>query len=559
MAFEISISTLPKLQMSESQVAADDVYNEAMSTGAYKVHGPAQEFCGCPKNFHFDGLTHVSKVKAQLFGDDPLFAGMWVVLSGAPVWVFFLMRRRQKPNPSNPTEWVNCSSTEQFLVMYQGKDAALLTAPVSKITSAFSAEDAPFVPTRVLHCHSVVILLYFCTLSNYACTLQHNDLEELMQTSGYYDAVRRDNNVKVTTHLKELCSGRLSVCVEGGSYEVMVAEVGETGEKREEYRTNSSYWRSRFCVKGDLGLPRAYREIVVFGGVRCPTWDAAWFVAKVTGIGLESLPGGWVGPFSNGYTKEFSSPEVWVVSLGIITQKHTHLKKVAKRLSSAVTLLDEDDNPQVIRVSRNTEEKRAKKAKIAEEKSRITNSELRQLRKETNDLKALMKVAESSRAEERVNDKKMMQNLRALLKLQGDTLAGQKLVKQKEHDEQKKARKLAEEAAGEKQRHEERTALGSLSNSQLPPQAFFGDKLPVERPQAFFGDENFGAENGPAAHCFPSPNMVRYAQMSMQQSRMETLVRRQRMESDLSFRRQRMDSDLLMEKQSSLIGMLMYR
>ena len=153
-----------------------------------------------------------------------------------------------------------------------------------------------------------------------------------MKTSGYWEAVQRDNNVKVTTHLKALCSGRLSVCVEGGSYEVMVAEVGETGEKRKEYRTNSSYWRSRFCVKGDLGLPRAYREIVVFGGVRCPTWDAAWFVAKVTGIGLESLPGGWVGPFSNGYTKEFSSPEVWVVSLGIITQKHTHLKKVAKRL-----------------------------------------------------------------------------------------------------------------------------------------------------------------------------------------------------------------------------------
>ena len=129
--------------MTECQVDADDGCNEAMSTSTYKVYGRAQEFCECTKMFHFEKLIPVSNVKAQLLGGEPLFAGMWVVLSGAPVWVFFLMRRRQKPNPSNPTEWVNCSSTEQFLVMYQGKDAALLTAPVSKITAAFSADDAP--------------------------------------------------------------------------------------------------------------------------------------------------------------------------------------------------------------------------------------------------------------------------------------------------------------------------------------------------------------------------------------------------------------------------------
>ena len=123
-----------------------------MSTDAYKVHGPAQDFCECPRIFHFDGLTHVSKVKAQLLGGAPLFAGMWVVLSGAPVWVFFLMRRRQKTHPSNPAEWVNCSSTEQFLVMYQTKDEVLLTAPVSKITAVWDPDDLPFTPTSVLHC-----------------------------------------------------------------------------------------------------------------------------------------------------------------------------------------------------------------------------------------------------------------------------------------------------------------------------------------------------------------------------------------------------------------------
>ena len=146
-----------------------------------------------------------------------------------------------------------------------------------------------------------------------------------------------------------------------------------------------------------------------------------------------------MGPFSNGYSKEFSSPEVWVVSLGIITQKNIHLKKVAKRPSSSVTVPDEDDYPQEeIRVSRKTEEKRAKRAKMAEENSRIAKSELKNLRNETKELRALMKVAASRNAEERANDKKMMLNLRAMLKLQGDTLAGEKLVRQKEHDEQKR-------------------------------------------------------------------------------------------------------------------------
>ena len=409
------------------------------------------------------------------------------------------------------------------------------------------------------HWYSIAVPLsfyYACNLSNYACTLQYDDLEELMMTSGYYAAVQRDNNVKVTTHLKALCSGRLSVCVEGGSYEVMVAEVGKTGEKRKEYRANSTYWRSRFCVKGDLGLPRAYREIVVFGGVRCPTWDAAWFVAKVTGIGLESLPEGWVGPFSNGYSKEFSSPEVWVVSSRIITQKNIHLKKVAKRPSSSVTVPDEDEYPQEeIRLSRKTVQKEAKRAKLAEERSRSAKSEVNELRRETKDLKKLIKIAELKNAEERENDKKMMVQLRAMVTRQADTLAKQELVRQKEHDEQIKVRKSANEAAGEKERQEERTALGSLSNLQLPPP---GGR--VERPQRFLGKENFGAENGPVAHCFgaPNPNMFAYARRSMQQSRVEAMLLRERLDSEAIVRRERLHSDLSMERQNSLMGMLMH-
>ena len=220
---------------------------------------------------------------------------------------------------------------------------------------------------------------------------------------------------------------------------------------------------------------------------------------------------------------------------------------MAKRVaSSSVTVPDEDEDPQEeIRVSRKTVQKRAKRAKLAEERSRIAKSEVNELRRETKDLKKLIKIAESKNAEERANDKKMMLKLRAMVKLQADTLAGQELVRQKEHDELKKVRKLAEEAAGEKEQQGERTALGSLSNSQLPPPG-----VRVEPPQPFFGEESFGAENGPAAHCFggQNPNMVAYAQRSMQQSRMEAMVRRQRMDSDLS-----------MERQNPLMGMLMWR
>ena len=126
---------------------------------------------------------------------------------------------------------------------------------------------------------------------------------------------------QVPSLLKTLCKGRLSLCVEGGAFAVMDAEVGEKGEKHNEYRANTEYWRARLHVGGDPKLGSKCSECVVFGGVNGPCWNAGWFRANILGITLQQVVGGKVGPYSNNYVKFFKETEVWVVELGVVLQR----------------------------------------------------------------------------------------------------------------------------------------------------------------------------------------------------------------------------------------------
>ena len=90
----------------------------------------------------------------------------------------------------------------------------------------------------------------------------------------------------------------LLICVEGGAFEVMAAEVGEVGEKRDEYRDRKKYWGSRLEGK-------TYKHVMVFGAVSVYSADAAWVLFEWKGHSVERSGGcrRVVGPYSNSYSK----------------------------------------------------------------------------------------------------------------------------------------------------------------------------------------------------------------------------------------------------------------
>ena len=106
----------------------------------------------------------------------------------------------------------------------------------------------------------------------------------------------------------------LLICVEGGAFEVMVAEVGEVGEKRDEYRDRKKYWDSRLEGK-------TYKHVMVFGAVSVFSEDAAWVLFEWKGHFVERSGGCGrvVGPYSNNYSKKFSG-DVWRIRLGRVVR-----------------------------------------------------------------------------------------------------------------------------------------------------------------------------------------------------------------------------------------------
>ncbi len=103
-------------------------------------------------------------------------------------------------------------------------------------------------------------------------------------------------------------------------YEVMVAEVGEVGEKNHEYREDKVFWTNRLFLHGDESKPKNFTHVMVFGGVHVPDVDASWFIAKW--VGVKPIHGRYkAGPYSNGAFKEFEG-RIWDVEIGTMVQKH---------------------------------------------------------------------------------------------------------------------------------------------------------------------------------------------------------------------------------------------
>ena len=108
-------------------------------------------------------------------------------------------------------------------------------------------------------------------------------------------------------------------------YSVMVAEVGEVGEKGTEYRANSDYWKGRLCLAGNTSQPREYDYVMCFGGVNVPMVDADWFVARFKSSRLRTYTTTTttttVGPYTNGAKKSFTG-DVWEIELGVVVRNH---------------------------------------------------------------------------------------------------------------------------------------------------------------------------------------------------------------------------------------------
>ena len=114
----------------------------------------------------------------------------------------------------------------------------------------------------------------------------------------------------------------LRVCVDMDVYNVMVAEIGEMGEKRSEYRADTVYWNSRLCLGGDTDRLRAFTCVMVFGGCHCFNNSAAWFIAEYRSHAfcVRTTPL-VLGPYSNRCRRVFEG-SVWEIKLGKVLNRH---------------------------------------------------------------------------------------------------------------------------------------------------------------------------------------------------------------------------------------------
>jgi hypothetical protein len=127
----------------------------------------------------------------------------------------------------------------------------------------------------------------------------------------------------IRTKTPNLCNA-LRVCVEGGAYDVMVANVGFVGEKDREFRSDTSYWRSRLCC-GSVDDLKSFDFILVFGRVQNFDLGGDWFVADFLWHRLVQYRRAntvTVGPYSNGYTKMFDGCTLWEMAIGKVRKRH---------------------------------------------------------------------------------------------------------------------------------------------------------------------------------------------------------------------------------------------
>ena len=136
------------------------------------------------------------------------------------------------------------------------------------------------------------------------------------------DQVVAENTLQEVISTKELCNGNLWFCLEGGAFDVMAAVVGEIGEKSKEYRPDSDHWLSRLCVNKCRTLLKRFNFCIGFGRVNYPSCSEGWFMAEYISHALVEVPGGRVGPYSNGYQKTFDTDRVWEISMGRIVKFH---------------------------------------------------------------------------------------------------------------------------------------------------------------------------------------------------------------------------------------------
>ena len=103
---------------------------------------------------------------------------------------------------------------------------------------------------------------------------------------------------------------------------MMAAPVGEIAEKSKDYRPDSDHWLSRLCVNKCRTLLKRFNFCIGFGRVNYPSCSEGWFMAEYMSHALVEVPGGRVGPYSNGYQKTFDTDRVWEISMGRIVKFH---------------------------------------------------------------------------------------------------------------------------------------------------------------------------------------------------------------------------------------------
>jgi hypothetical protein len=204
--------------------------------------------------------------------------------------------KRTKQPTSDGLGWKSCNSNSTFRLLVYTEDKVVKLEAPNKCTPIDEKNE-----TEVL---------------------QELREEVEKEDAEYTGAMGAFNAVFVNQN--QLQSKVTSLCVEGGAYDVMVADIGQVGEKAFEIRdATTGYWAGRLT---------GAKYLRVFGGQHHFGVEGRWFLARLLSKGIEKHEGGVVvGPFSNGYAKEFSG-DVWRLELGPVLVRHEpHAKCQAGR------------------------------------------------------------------------------------------------------------------------------------------------------------------------------------------------------------------------------------
>lgn len=125
----------------------------------------------------------------------------------------------------------------------------------------------------------------------------------------------------------------LWLCVSMEIFSVLLCDVGERGEKTDEWRRVCAHWNSRLCNAD--GTKKKFTHVMFVGGTHVFDLSFPWLKFKYRSHVISYGDGERViGPYSNGAKKIFYG-DCWRVVLGVLVARHiphTHaLKKGSKK------------------------------------------------------------------------------------------------------------------------------------------------------------------------------------------------------------------------------------